>query len=329
MTFEIVLNNGKSYECRDDQTIFEGARSSGIFLDHSCLTARCSTCKIKVSKGQTIDVITDTILTDEERSGGYVLSCNCKPLSDLMIDAEDLTDYNLQKPKTVPAKISAIEKITETVLKLSLRTPPRQKMEFVEGQYVDLIKGSVRRSYSVASQYREDGSLDFLIKNYPGGVMSDYLFNTANAGDLLRMEGPKGTFFKRVSSHRKIVFLATGTGIAPVKAILEKLVSNDLIDDSIQIHVFWGARLEEDLFEVPILTSDTINYFPVLSKPTDKWEGNRGHVQDVALEILGNFTASEVYACGSDAMIQSARQLTIENGLEKTAFYADAFVPTN
>jgi CDP-4-dehydro-6-deoxyglucose reductase len=329
MTFKVTLNNGKSYSCQEDQTVFEGARSNGIFLDHSCLTARCSSCKVKVTQGETQSLFNDNVLTDKERADGFILSCNCKPTSDLSIDAEDLTEYNLQKPKTVPAKISSLKKITDSVIRLSLRTPPRQKIQFLEGQYVDIIKGSVRRSYSIACQANDQGTLDFLIKNYPGGIMSAYIFDEAKEADLLRIEGPKGTFFKRQSDYKTLVFLATGTGIAPVKAMLENMVSNQATHNDLQVYVFWGARTKEELYEVPVLENNSINYFSVLSRPLNDWEGNRGYVQDVALKILGNFTDSEVYACGSDAMIQSARQLTIENGLEKSAFYADAFVPTN
>jgi CDP-4-dehydro-6-deoxyglucose reductase len=327
--FQVTLKNGTSYPCQQDQTLFEGARSNGIFLDHSCLTARCSSCKVRITSGDTQSLVSDFVLSDEEREAGFVLSCNCTPLSDISIEAEDLTGYNLNKPKTVPAKISSIELITPAVLKLTLRTPPRQKLEFLEGQYVDIIKGSVRRSYSIASSNSEGGSMDFLIKNYHGGMMSSYLFNEAATGDLLRVEGPKGTFFKRNSDKKNIVFLATGTGIAPVNSILEQLKNENQEFKDKQIYVFWGMRYISEFFDLPVLKSDRINFHPVLSRPDEKWQGKSGYVQQVAQQILGNFTRSQVYACGSDAMIKSAKQLMIENGLEESLFYADAFVQTN
>ena len=327
--FKITLNNGKSYQCQPDQTIFEAARSNGIFLDHSCLSARCSACKVRVVNGDTKSVVDDSVLSSKERNEGYILSCNCKPLSDVIIDADDLTEYELQKPKTVPAKINSKDLVTPSVIKLVLRTPPSQKINFIEGQFVDIIKGTIRRSYSIANKSSIDGVMEFFIKNYEGGAMSNYLFGNAAAGDLLRIEGPKGTFFKRKSTRSSIIFLATGTGIAPINSILECLESENLLTKNEEIHVFWGVRYASDLFDLPILNRPEVNFYPILSRPDQDWNGKTGYVQEIAQQIIGNFADTEVYACGSDSMIRSAKKLLLENGLDESLFYSDAFVQTN
>ena len=160
--------------------------------------------------------------------------------------------------------------------------------------------------------------------------MSKYLFDELNVDDLLRVEGPIGTFFYRDTSKKQIIFLATGTGIAPVKSILEGLAEQSSRVDGKRIHVFWGNRSAEDFFwEVAIQKLD-INFHPCISRPENYTEGfKKGYVQEVLLNENMDIKDSMVYACGSEAMIQSARALLTENGLETKNFCSDAFVVSN
>lgn len=325
----ITLKNKKSFHCEDNETIFEGAKRNAILLEHSCLTARCRSCKAKVLSGSTKNIQDEFVLTDVERKEGYVLSCNSIPSSDIEIELEDLSNFNIPSSKTVPAKIDRLTNLTDDVIEVVLRTPPAHKWKFLAGQYVNIIKGSVKRSYSIANAPRSDGKLEFLIKNYKGGVMSQYWFNEAKENDLLRIEGPLGTFFLRdMSAVQNLILLATGTGIAPIKAILEQASESDVLKSK-QIHVFWGGRYIPDLFWEPQFSTLNIKYYPVLSRERNQWTGHVGYVQDVVLQSDIDLTKAQVYACGSEAMIHAAKQVLTKEGLQDSQFYSDAFVTSN
>lgn len=324
--FKIALKNGKEFVCNETYTVFEGAKNAGIILEHSCLSARCSSCKVQVISGQTVAMTEDSILSEKERGQGYVLSCNVKPTSDLTLNIEDLGDYELSKSKTIPCKIDKIEKVSFDVVKITLRLPPNSNFKYLPGQYVNLIKGNISRSYSIANYNTTDNNLEFLIKNYENGLMSGYWFKEAKTNDLLRLHGPLGTFFFRNKPSKKTIFLATGTGIAPVNSILEGLTHTQQRDKNIL--VFWGARQEESLFldRLPLVG---VNFYKVLSKPNKEWKGKTGYVQDVLLSITNDLSDCVVYACGSNDMIESAKKVLMANGLNEADFYSDAFVSSN
>ena len=328
--FEIKLKNDKKFLCDKDTTILQAAKKAGIFLEHSCLMARCRSCVVKINEGKTINQQDELILSVEEKEQNFVLSCNAKPLSNLDLDIEDLGNITLYEKKIVPAKIKSIDLITPDVIKLVLRLPPTANFKFISGQYVNLIKGTINRSYSVASSSKVvSGELEFYIKKYENGIMSQYLFYEAKVNDLLRVEGPLGSFFLRETKKHHIIFLATGTGVAPIKAILDE-IENEGFEGIIEnkIWVFVGARYEKDLFWKP-KTRHNIKYIPSLSRGNEDWQGDRGYVQDIVLQQNIDLKEAQVYACGSNEMIESARKLLILNSLEEHQFYSDAFVQTN
>ena len=214
--FKIKLKDNKTFTCDKDSTIFEAAKKSNIVLEHSCLSSRCRSCVVKVLSGNTINKEEELVLSEEDKNKNFVLSCNAKPLSDLELDIEDLGEITLFDKKIIPSKINSIVKLTDDVLKVTLRIPPNSNFKFNSGQYVNIIKGNLTRSYSIANSSDHKNQLEFFIKKYTNGLMSAYFFNEAKINDLLRLEGPIGTFFLRDSSLKNIIFLATGTGIAPV-----------------------------------------------------------------------------------------------------------------
>lgn len=329
--FQITLKNGKSFRCDSNTTVFESAKSNRIILEHSCLNARCRSCQVRVISGETEDKLDDLVLTPEEKSEGYVLSCNVIPKSDLELDVEDLGDIPFYDSKIIPAKITSLKYISETVVKLDLRLPPNVSFKHNSGQYVNISKGSIKRSYSISNAFKENSELSFYIKNYDEGQMSQYWFHEAKVGDLLRIDGPKGSFFFRESHKKQLVFLATGTGIAPVMAIIEDLIFSQRINVLEKVWILNGARFEQDIIwnSDHLYNISNIEYIPVLSKPTQTWKGEVGYVQDILLSKNINLSESQVYACGSDKMIESALKLLVENGLDSKSFYSDAFVATN
>jgi CDP-4-dehydro-6-deoxyglucose reductase len=327
--FLIKLKNNKTFTCDKDSTIFEAAKKNNIVLEHSCLSSRCRSCLVKVLSGKTINTEEELVLTEEDKNENLVLSCNAKPLSDIEIDIEDLGEIKLFEKKIIPSKISVIEKLTDDVLKIVLRLPPNSNFNFNSGQYVNIIKGNITRSYSIANCSDHKNQLEFFIKNYENGLMSAYFFKEAKINDLLRLEGPIGTFFLRDSSFKNIVFLATGTGIAPIKSILEGLDKSHEQYQNKNFCVIVGARYQEDLFWKPNLKNLHIKYIPVLSRQVNDWNGEKGYVQDIVLNQQIDLENTQVYACGSNDMINSAKELFFKNNLKENNFFSDAFVQTN
>ena len=327
--FKIYLKNNRTFTCDKDSTIFEAAKNNHIVIEHSCLSARCRSCVVKVLSGKTINKKEELVLTEEDKNKNFVLSCNAKPLSDLELDIEDLGEITIFEKKIIPAKISVIEKLTDDVIKVVLRLPPNSNFNFNSGQYVNIIKGNLARSYSIANCSDPKNQLEFFIKKYAHGLMSQYLFNEAKINDLLRIEGPLGTFFLRESSFKNVIFLATGTGIAPIKSILEKLDKSHEQYQNINFWLIVGARYREDLFWEPNLKNLKFKYLPVLSRQNNDWKGAKGYVQDLVLSNQIDLENSQVYACGSNNMINSAKELLVKNKLKEINFFSDAFVETN
>lgn len=327
--YQIKLKNGKSFICDQNSTIFEAAKKNNILLEHSCLSSRCRSCVVKVVFGTTVNREEEAVLSQDEKNKNFILSCNAKPLSDLELDIEDLSEIRLFEKKIIPSKINLIEKMTDDVMKVVLRLPPNSSFNFNSGQYINIIKGNITRSYSIANCSDHKNQLEFFIKNYKNGMMSNYFFNEAKVNDLLRLEGPIGTFFLRDSSFKNIIFLATGTGVAPIKSILEGLDKSHEQNQHKNYWVIVGARSKEDLFWEPNFKNLNIKYVPVLSRQNIDWNGEKGYVQDVVIRKQIDLENTQVYACGSNDMINSAKELFFKNNLKESNFFSDAFVQTN
>ena len=221
-THTIHLKNSKTYTCEENTSLLQAALDSGITLEYSCLNARCSSCRVKILEGEVENLQDEQVLTTEEKAAGYVLSCNVVPRSEIVLDVEDLA-VTLPKPQVTPCKINSITALTPHIVEVVLRLPPKVDFQFLAGQYIDIIRNGQKRSYSISHSQCEGNELKLFIRNYEGGLFSQYWFNEAKTNDLLRMEGPLGTFFYRNNpACEEIVLLATGTGIAPIKAILNQ-----------------------------------------------------------------------------------------------------------
>lgn len=327
---KVTLLNEKFYDCDESLTLFEGARLSGLCIEHSCLVARCRSCIAQILEGETIQIQNDLVLTDEERKNGYILTCNTKPLSDVKLNISDLGEFNLFEKKILPAKIQSIDNLKEDVVKVILRLPPTNQFKYNTGQYINISKGITKRSYSIASSYKENITLEFFIKKYENGLMSKYWFEEAKENDLLRIEGPLGSFFLRETFKKNIIFLATGTGIAPVKAILEQIQATPEKYAEKVYWLFFGARYAEDIFWEPqSIELQNLHFIKALSREKTNFEGVKGYVQDAMIQENINFEDAQVYACGSNDMIQSAKKVCMEHGLPEKEFFSDAFICTN
>ena len=326
----VTLSNHKSFTGESGKSLLECAKSQGTVLEYSCRTGRCGVCKANVLQGDTEVMQPELALTDEERANGAILTCCRAALTDVELDIEDLGLLADIQIKTMPCRIDSIERLADDVVRVVFRTPPKSALVYLAGQYIDVIgKDGVRRSYSIANAQREDAKLELHIRKVPNGVMSQYWFGEAQANDLLRLEGPLGTFCLRSANTQNLVFLATGTGIAPVKAMLEALEAEPGSFDNKDIYVYWGGRKEPDLYWRPDFPVLRVNYRPVLSRAEEQWTGATGYVQEAVLAEGLDLADTSVYACGSEAMIRTAREALIQAGLPPKFFHSDAFVSSN
>jgi CDP-4-dehydro-6-deoxyglucose reductase len=326
----VELECGGSFSADEGVSLLDAASASEVFLPYSCKTGRCSTCKCRILEGETSSLGPELGLTDEERMQGWVLSCVTTAVSDLLIAPDDLITVPLPPVKTLPCRISSLERVASDVLRVLLRIPPRASFEYLPGQYLDLIgPEGLRRSYSLASAQLQDGMIELHIRRVPGGLFSDYWFDQAKPNDLLRLRGPLGTFFLRDLPGSNLYFLATGTGIAPIKAMLESLRELPDTERPASVSVLWGGRRQEDFYmDIAQLPGDH-SFTPVLSRADERWLGEKGYIQDVLLNKRPCFHDASVYACGSGLMIASAQSALCAAGLVSGRFYSDAFVCTS
>lgn len=326
---KVTLTDGTSFNCEVTASVLAGALQERVALEYSCRNGRCGICKTRLVSGETTLLSDESSLTDAERAEGYVLTCCRSAMTDLELDTEALGGFADFMTKVVPARIDSLCRVNQNVLEVVLRTPPNNRLQFVPGQYVDVIgPDSIRRSYSIANAPREDGKLVLYIRRVEGGQLSDYWFNLAKVNDLLRLEGPLGTFGLRAKPQKSLVFLATGTGIAPIKAMLESLSVSVLERWFDNIFLYWGGRNRSDFFWTPKFPTLPVSYHPVVSRQAD-WPGKQGYVQHALLADDISLEEACVYACGSPAMIQAARLELATFGFDLKNFYSDAFVSSD
>ena len=315
---------GNSFPSKNGETILESALSSGIVFEYSCKSGQCGTCKTTLLEGEVIEIQEQLALNKEDVNNQF-LTCCCVAASDILIDATDLSAMHGIEVKILPTRINSLELLSEDIMQVKLRVPPSSNFVFLEGQFIDIIgPNSIRRSYSIAS-ISSNKEIILLIKRVKNGEFSNYWFNKAKSNDLLRIEGPKGTFFLR-DRAKPLVFLATGTGIAPIISILDELDSNPDFNQIKNISLFWGNRVQQDFVWSPNFKKIHVDFYPVISKNDDDWSGEIGYVQDIALRVLSNIKDISVYACGASIMIDCAKSNFIRSGLNEKDFYSDKFV---
>lgn len=325
----VITSQGHIFELNEAESILDAAARSGVSLSYSCRVGRCSSCKCRLLQGKTLALEEELGLTEKEKVDNWILSCVRTAITDveLEVDEVELSAFQLSSPKTFPCRIHSLEKLSTDVLKVILRLHPSSSFLFNPGQYIEVIGlGGLRRSYSLANAYAADNQLELHIRHVQNGAMSQYWFDEAKTNDLLRLNGPLGTFFLRDVAGIDLVFLATGTGFAPVKAMLEGINFLTSEDQPRSISVYWGGRTLQDLYSNVSDVNINTHFVPVLSRADSCWAGARGYVQQVLLENQSNLRETLVYACGSNTMIQNARDVLVGAGLPKQHFFSDAFV---
>jgi CDP-4-dehydro-6-deoxyglucose reductase len=345
MAFKVTVRpSGREFTVEAEEPILTAGLRSGLGLPYGCKNGACGTCKAKVVEGEWHQgPHAKSALTDEERARGSALLCCSNATSDMVVEVRELSGFGDIPVRKLPCRIAKIERPVPDVAIVSLQLPANDRLQFRAGQFIEfLLKDGVRRSYSLATAPHADEQLQVHVRHMPGGVFTDQLFGLREPPikerDILRFEGPLGTFFLREDNLRPIVLLASGTGFAPIKAIAEhiffkRLNRGETDRPSRQVHLYWGCRSRNDLY-VPDLPEQwareqpNLTYTPVLSDatPEDAWTGRTGFVHRAVLEDLPDLSGYQVYACGAPVMVEAARNDFIKNaGLPEDQFFADAF----
>jgi CDP-4-dehydro-6-deoxyglucose reductase len=324
MTYNIeILPSGVCFQ--SEVNMLSDALAQSITLEHSCSNGSCGACKAVIQIGEIDQQDPFDILSEQEKSSGVFLTCMSKPLSDCAIKVSYIPELNGMICKVTPAKIDSIS-IQGDVAILVFRQPPNSNLNYLAGQYVDLIAGDVKRSYSIANSIKMNTNIELHIREVPNGAMSKKVFSEFKQNTMVRLEGPKGTFFVR-NSKKPLIFLAGGTGFAPVKAMVEELLLNG---DERQIHIYWGAEAISGFYStVPTQWQqehEHVSFSPILSGAEVDWVGRRGFVHQAILQDFECLAGFEVYACGSPLMIETAKKDLITLNLLEENFYSDAFV---
>ena len=294
----------------------------------------CRTCRGKVLEGK-VDFgdVEERFLTPEQREQGLAMLCRAKPLSDLVVQIEELKLQG-SRPRMLPCRVTKLTRAAPDVMILTLKLPMNEPLQFVAGQYVDFIlKDGRRRSYSIANppELKGTSTVELHIRHLPGGAFTDTVFSTMKERDLLRMEAPLGTFYLREESTKPVIFLASGTGFAPIKSIIEFMLAQQ---STRPITLYWGCRSKQDLYLMDLPQQWAagpagLRFVPVLSepRPEDAWSGRTGFVHRAVMEDFPDLSGHQVYACGAPAMVEAARtDFTTQCRLPEEEFFADSFL---
>jgi CDP-4-dehydro-6-deoxyglucose reductase, E3 len=324
--------SGQTFQVDEGESVLTAALRAGFVLPYGCKSGACGSCKGKIVSG-TIDygVYQHRSLTDEERAQGKALFCQAKPLSDLVIEARAIGAAKGIQIKTLPCRVQAIERAADDVMVVTLKLPANERLKFLAGQFIEfLLRDGVRRSYSMANSPHDAELVKLHIRLMSGGKFTEHVFGKMKERDILRFEGPLGTFFLREDSDKPIVFVASGTGFAPIKAIIEHAL-HDGIDRAMTL--YWGGRRPKDLYmnalgEKWAAEHPGFKYVPVISDalPEDHWQGRTGFVHRAVMEDFPDLSGYQVYACGAPIVVDSARRDFIAQcKLPEDEFFADSF----
>jgi len=327
-----VQPSGQQFDVEPGESVLAAALRQGVMLPYGCKNGACGSCKGKIVSGA-VDYghYHARVLTEAERAHGKALFCQAKPLGELVIECRTIGAAKDIAVRLLPCRVQRLEKVAEDVMIVGLKLPANERLQFLAGQYIDfLLKNGERRSFSMANAPHADELLELHVRHVAGGHFTDHVFGKMKERDILRLEGPLGSFFLREDSAKPIVFVASGTGFAPIKSILETAFYKKIERPMV---LYWGARRPKDLYLNSLAEGwagehPNFRYVPVISEalPEDAWSGRAGFVHRAVMEDLPDLSGHQVYACGVPIMVDSARKDFIAQcRLPEDEFYADSF----
>lgn len=335
MTFTVTVQpSGRQFNAMDQETLLAAGIRQGIGLPYGCKDGACGSCKCRLVEGTVVHGPHQSkALSADEEAAGFILTCCGVPQGDVVIESRQVTEVGAFPVKKMPVRVSSLERASHDVIVMKLQLPASDTFQYRAGQYVEFIlRDGDRRSYSMANAphtQAEAPVLELHLRHMPGGKFTDHVFSNMKEKEILRVEGPFGSFFLREESERPMVLLASGTGFAPIKAIIEHMRFKGIQRPAT---LYWGGRRPADLYQQAWITEQlaalpNLRYVPVVSDalPEDGWTGRTGFVHRAVLEDQPDLTGFEVYACGAPIVVESARRDYAAAGLAEELFYADSF----
>lgn len=324
--------SGRHFTADSSETLLSTAIAQGINLPYGCKDGACGSCKCKKISGSVVhNTHQAKALSAEEEAAGFVLTCCAKATSDVVLESKQVTELGALPIKKLPARVSSLQRVSPDVMLMKLQLPANDNFAYRPGQYIEIIlRDGARRSYSMANASNTGTGLELHLRHMPGGKFTDHVFGHMLEKEILRFEGPYGSFFLREDSAKPIILLASGTGFAPIKALLEQLQQ---LASERTITLYWGGRRPQDLYMQEWVAAQKaamprLTYVPVVSDALeeDQWSGRTGWVHRAVLEDFPDLSAHQVYACGAPVVVDAARRdFSTLAGLPAEEFFADAF----
>jgi len=336
MSFNVTVQpSGRTFTAQADEPLLAAAIRQGIGLPYGCKDGACGTCKCKMLEGRvTHGAHQLKALSPEEEANGFILTCCGVAHSDVVIESRQVTDESAYPIKKMPVRVSSMVRASPDVMVVRLQLPASDVFKYHAGQYVEfLLRDGDRRAYSMANAphtQAEQPGAELHIRHMPGGKFTDQVFGAMKEKDILRIEGPYGSFFLREDSDKPLVLLASGTGFAPIKALIEHMQFKGITRPAV---LYWGGRRPQDLYmndwvQAKVAEMPQLTYIPVISNalPEDDWTGRTGFVHRAVLQDFPDLSAHQVYACGAPVVVESARaDYSALAGLPAEEFFADSF----
>ena len=336
MSFTVTVQpSGRNFQVARDEPILSAAIREGVGLPYGCKDGACGSCKCRLLEGRVIHGVHQSkALSAEEEAAGWILTCQAAPQTDVVLEARTVPGVGEFAVRKMPSRVSSIRKPAPDVAILHLQLPANDRLQYHAGQYVEFIlRDGARRSYSMANAPHtqiDTPGIELHLRHLPGGKFTDHVFGSMREKDILRVEGPFGSFFLREDSEKPMILLASGTGFAPIKAIIEHLQFKHSQRHAV---LYWGCRSKADLYLhdwalEAAAKMPNLHYIPVLSeaKPEDDWNGRTGLVHQAVMHDHPNLMNHQVYACGAPIMVASAQHdFVVKSGLPDDEFFADSF----
>ena len=331
MSFTVTLQaSGKRFRVSAGETVLEAARRAHLALPYSCLAGVCGSCKATLIEGECIYPRNPpSALNAVERLRHQLLLCQAVPVTDLVVAAREVASVADVPLRRLTLKLVDKTLLGSDVVRLILQAARGERLRRLPGQYLDvLLDDGKRRAFSIANAPHASDAIELHVRHVAGGGFTSYVFDTMKPGALLKVEGPLGTFVPREDSERPLLFVAGGTGFAPVKALIEHFLH---LGTRRPIGLYWGARTAEDLYlrglperwarDVP-----GFRYVPVLSDaPASDGTARRGLVHEAVLEDQPELGGFDLYMSGPPTMIDAGRRAFVQAGLPEDRLYYDSF----
>jgi len=331
--FTVRIDAEHAVSCPEGQSILDACLEAGVPMPYSCRSGECGECMAVLIDGRVDESpgADPAIFNDTDRAKGRILTCMCSPASDLSLDVVLRDGSAAPRIERVNALVDSVERVCGSVVQVVLETP--WPLAYRAGQYFEWVLPGIspNRNFSAANAPGGE-KIVFDIRLYEGGRVSDHVRETLRAGEATELVGPFGRFGLSANDHRPAICVAGGTGLAPIKAMVEDAVARG---DPRPVRLFYGARSRDDLYDLDRLDAlaaahPSFSYVVALSdEPAGSdWSGFRGLVTEAMAEDgLSDAFGAEAYLCGPPPMIDAATTLLVEAGIDRDDIVFDRFLP--